>query len=80
MFTSEPTAACRHIKRGTQNPRLEPEVASCSIVEGLSRPPPLKSALPRKPGASAKRPNYFPRDLHAMMPSAEPAKPRPAHI
>ena len=39
----------------------------------------LKNALPKKRGASAKKPNCFPMDLYAMTPSAGLGKPRPAH-
>jgi hypothetical protein len=45
---------------------------------GLAKFPLLKSALPKKPDASAKKPNCFPMGLYAMPLSAKPAKPRPA--
>jgi hypothetical protein len=79
MFTLEPTAGRGHIRnRKIPTPRLGPEVASCSNADDSNKSNPLKSALPKKRGASAKKPSCFPMDLYAMPLCAEPAKPRQA--
>lgn len=56
------------------------EVASCRNAAVLNRPLPLKNALPKKPGTSAKKLNYFLTVRCEMQPYAGHARPRLVHI
>jgi len=79
MFTSEPTGTHRHIRNLEFEPHgLGPEVASCSHADDSNRPYPLKNVLPKKRDDSEKKPNSFPMDQYARLPSAGLGKPKPA--
>lgn len=50
----------------------------CRRADDSSKPFPLKSVSPKKPDASAKKPNYFHIGLSATPPFVRLDKPRPA--